>query len=424
MTEGARQQQDRGTGGISTRTAAWLAWSLAALSVMMFVAAIALHVLARAVDSPGEWSTLGAVGRGLSFLPFLAFPLVGALVASRRPRNWVGWILLADGLLWTFGSVLDSCRIYGLARSGSVPFQVAVHALSQWLWVPAVGLFAVYLILLFPDGRLPSRRWRPLAWFSGAVMVLLSAGIGKPFGLEQYPWVSDAFPVVLALLPLCILASAVSLVLRYRRAGSEVREQIKWVAFAALFVGVQFVIDIGASILLVPMTASGREPPWLALLDQVGFIMFAGVPIAVGIAVLKYRLYDIDVIINRALVYGSLTATLVALYIGGIVVLQRLFVALTGEQSTLAVVASTLAIAALFNPLRRRIQGIVDRRFYRRKYDASKTLEAFSAKLREATDLEALSGDLKAVVGETMQPAHVSVWLRPDTAPRGSEGSE
>src|SRR5215208_6140430 len=400
---------------MSTRTAAWLAWSLAALSVMMFVAAIALHVLARSVDSPGEWSTLGAVGRVLSFLPFLAFPLVGALVASRRPRNWVGWILLADGLLWTFGAVLDSYRVYGLARPGSVPFSGAVHALGQWLWVPAVGLFAVYLILLFPDGRLPSRRWRPLAWFSGAVMVLLSAGIGKPFGLEQYPWVSDALPVVLALLPLCILASAVSLVLRYRRASTEVREQIKWVAFAALFVGVQFVIDIGASLLLVPMTASGREPAWLALLDQVGFIMFAGVPIAVGIAVLRYRLYDIDVIINRALVYGPLTATLVALYFGGIVVLQRLFVALTGQQSTLAVVASTLAIAALFNPLRRRIQGIVDRRFYRRKYDASKTLEAFSTRLRDETNLEALSGDLKAVVGETMQPAHVSLWLRLDT---------
>jgi hypothetical protein len=409
---------------MSTRTAAWLAWSLAALSVMMFVAAIALHVLARSVDSPGEWSTLGAVGRVLSFLPFLAFPLVGALVASRRPRNWVGWILLADGLLWTFGSLLDSYRVYGLARPGSVPFSGVVHALGQWLWVPAVGLFAVYLILLFPDGRLPSRRWRPLAWFSGAVMVLLSAGIGKPFGLEQYPWVSDALPVVLALLPLCILASAVSLVLRYRQAGTEVREQIKWVAFAALFVGVQFVIDIGASLLLVLMTASGREPAWLALLDQVGFIMFAGVPIAVGIAVLKYRLYDIDVIINRALVYGSLTATLVALYFGGILVLQRLFVALTGQQSTLAVVASTLAIAALFNPLRRRIQGFVDRRFYRRKYDASKTLETFSAKLRDATDLEALSGDLKAVVGETMQPEHVSLWLRPDPSLRTTEGPE
>src|SRR5829696_7163931 len=389
------------------RAASWLAWSLAALSVMMFVAAIALHVLARSLDSPGQWSTLGAVGRVLSFLPFLAFPLVGALVASRRPRNWVGWILLADGLLWTFGSVLDSYRVYGLARPGSVPFPVATYALSQWLWVPAVGLFAVYLILLFPDGRLPSRRWRLLAWFSGAVMALLSAGIA--FGLEQYPWVSDAFPVVLALLPLCILASAVSLVLRYRWAGSEVREQIKWVAFAALFVGVQFVIDVGASVLLVPMTASGREPPWLALLDQLGFIMFAGVPIAVGIAVLKYRLYDIDIIINRTLVYGSLTVLLVLVYFGGVTATQAIVRTITGQEELpqLVVVASTLVIAALFNPLRRHIQSFIDRRFYRRKYDAAKTLEGFSTKLRDETDLEALRGDLVGVVAETMQPAHV-----------------
>jgi hypothetical protein len=222
---------------MSRRAAAWLAWALAGLSVAMFVSAIALHVLARSLDSPGEWNTLGAVGRVLSFLPFLAFPLVGALVASRRPRNSVGWILLADGLLWTFGSLLDSYQVYGLAIPGSVPFPVSVYALSQWLWVPSVGLFAVYLILLFPDGRLPSRKWRPLAWFSGVVMTLLSAGlvlspgpldgfkgVRNPFGLEQYPWIIDAFPVILALLPLCILASAVSLMLRYRRAGSEVRE--------------------------------------------------------------------------------------------------------------------------------------------------------------------------------------------------------
>jgi hypothetical protein len=412
--------------------AAWLAWSLAALSVSMFVAAIALHVLARSVDSPGEWNTLGAVGRVLSFLPFLAFPLVGALVASRRPRNWVGWILISDGLFWTFGSVLDSYHVYGLARPGSVPFPVAVYALSQWLWVPSVGLFTVYLILLFPDGRLPSRRWRPLAWFSGAVMALISAGIvlnpgplegfkgvRNPFGLEQYPWIIDAFPVVLPLLPLCILASAASLVLRYRRAGSEVREQIKWVAFAALFVGVQFMIDVGASVLLVPTTASVREPQWVAFLDLVGFISFAVVPIAVGIAVLKYRLYDIDIIINRALVYGPLSALLALIYVGGVVGMQAVFRALTGQESTLAVVASTLAIAAMFNPLRRRVQVFVDRRFYRSNYDARKTLEVFSAKLRDETDLEALNHNLVGVVRETMQPAHVSLWLRPDTVPKG-----
>jgi len=145
---------------------------------------------------------------------------------------------------------------------------------------------------------------------------------------------------------------------------------------------------------------------------------FAGIPLAIAFAVLKYRLYDIDIIINRALVYGTLTATLVALYFGGIVLLQRLFVALTGQRSTLAVVASTLIIAALFTPLRRRIQSFIDRRFYRSKYDARKTLEAFSAKLRDETDLEALNSDLVGVVRETMQPTHVSLWLRPETAPQ------
>jgi hypothetical protein len=427
VTEGIREGSERGARR-RLEVASWLAWSLAAFSVMMFVAAIALHVLARSVDSPGEWSTLGALGRVLGFLPFLAFPLVGALIASRRPRNWVGWILLSDGLLWTLGSVLDSYRVYGLARPGSVPFPVAVYALSQWLWVPGVGLFAVYLILLFPDGRLPSRRWRPLAWSSGAVMALLSAGIvlspgplnglkgvRNPFGLERFPWIIDAFLVVLPLLPLCMLASAASLVLRYRRAGEEVREQIKWIAFAALFVCVLGMIDIGASVLLVPMSASGREPSWLAFLDQVVFLSYAGVPIAVGIAVLKYRLYDIDVIINRALVYAPLSAMLALVYVGGVVGMQALFRATTGQESTLAVVASTLAIAALFNPLRRRVQSFVDRRFYRNRYDARKTLEEFAVKLRDETDIEALNEDLVGVVQETMQPAHVSLWLRHQT---------
>jgi hypothetical protein len=159
-------------------------------------------------------------------------------------------------------------------------------------------------------------------------------------------------------------------------------------------------------------------PLWLDFLEYAALLSFTTVPIAMGFAVLRYRLYDINILINRTLVYGSLTAALVTLYFGGIVVLQRLFVLLTGQQSTLAVVASTLLIAALFNPLRRRIQSFIDRRFYRAKYDARKTLEVFSSKLRDETDLEALSGDLIGVVRETMQPAHVSLWLRPDTKPQ------
>jgi hypothetical protein len=315
---------------------------------------------------------------------------------------------------------------------GSGPYPVTIAALTQATWIPPVGLLGIYLILLFPDGKLPSRRWRPLAWLSGVVMVLASLGITfapgpleghpgvrNPFGLEAAPWIATAGIVILLLLPLCMLASALSLVLRYRRSRGEEREQIKWIAFAASVVGLLYLIAMVSSLTYSGPWGSAGTPLWLGLLQQAALVSFPAVPIAVGFAVLQYRLYDIDLLINRTLVYASLTATLVALYVGGIVLLQRVFVLLTGQKSTLAVVASTLLIAALFNPLRRRIQSFVDRRFYRSKYDARKTLEAFSAKLRDETDLEALNNDLVGVVRETMQPAHVSLWLRSDPAQKG-----
>jgi hypothetical protein len=252
-------------------------------------------------------------------------------------------------------------------------------------------------------------------------------GARNPFGLENHPWVEGLGLIVLPLLPLCMVASAVSLVLRFRHSTGVVREQIKWIAFAASFMGLLYLGIMGTALIMLlisaPQTPSdlGSQSLLGALLENVMVLSFAGVPVAIGFAVLKYRLYEIDLIINRTLVYGSLTVTLVALYFGVIVVLQRLFVALTGQQSTLAVVASTLLIAALFNPLRRRIQGFIDRRFYRRKYDARKTLEAFSAHLRDETNLDALGDDLVGVVRETMQPAHVSLWLRPETTPKGEQ---
>ena len=434
MTEGT-QRRDREVGRANTRASSWLAWSLAGLSGAMFVAGAILTILSLYVTAPAaqlssDWGSGGAIGNLLILAPFLAFTIVGALIASRRPENPIGWICLVAGLFWTLIALDDQYTAYGLATTGVVLFPAAVAALSQWLWVPPVGLLSIYLILLFPDGRLPSRRWRPLAWFSGAVMVLVSlaialapgplpdlGGVRNPFGLEGYAWIADATNVIPALLPLCALASALSLVLRYRRSGSEEREQIKWIAFAGSFVGLMSLITVVSALIFAPEfpDSTGTQPLWLGVLQDVELLSFAGIPVAVGIAVLRYRLYDIDVIINRTLVYGSLTATLVALYFGGIVVLQRVFVLLTGQQSTLAVVASTLAIAALFNPLRRRMQGFVDRRFYRRKYDARKTLEAFSVKLRDETNLDALSEDLVGVVRESMQPAHVSLWLRPET---------
>ena len=412
---------------MSTRATSWLAWSLAGLSVAMFLASVVLYVLVR--SSQEGPSTSGALSELLILVSFLAFPIVGALIASRHPKNPVGWICLAIGLFWMLIFLGDSIP-------GTGPYPVTIAALTQATWIPPVGLLGIYLILLFPDGKLPSRRWRPLAWLSGVVMVLASLGITfapgpleghpgvrNPFGLEAlgHPWVATAVFIVLLLLPLCMVASALSLVLRYRRSRGEEREQIKWIAFAATVVGLLYLIAMVSSLTFSGPWGGAGTPLWLGLLQQAALVSFSAVPIAVGFAVLNYRLYEIDLIINRTLVYGTLTITLVVLYFGGIVVLQRIFVTLTGQQSTLAVVASTLLIAALFTPLRRRIQGFIDRRFYRRKYDARRTLETFSIKLRDETDLEALNNDLVGVVRETMQPAHVSVWLRPETAPKGGQ---
>jgi hypothetical protein len=295
-----------------------------------------------------------------------------------------------------------------------------------------------YVLLLFPDGRLPSRRWRPLAWLSGAVILLLSlgvmlapgpldnlGGVRNPFGIEGADWLTVAAYALLPLLPLCMLASALSLVLRYRRSGGEERQQIKWIAFAASVVVVLYAIAMIASFVFPEESwTTAGSVWWLNLLTYAVLSSFALVPIALGIAVLKYRLYDIDIIINRTLVYGALTASLAVVYLGSVVSLQTLFGALTGGGSQLAVVASTLAIAALFTPLRRRIQAFIDRRFYRRKYDAQKTLEAFSAKLRDETDLATLDAEVVSVVSRTVQPANVSLWLRPDPVPKSSGGAE
>ncbi len=425
---------------MSTRAAAWLAWSLAGLSVVMAAASVALHIATRSVQPPTPWGTGGDSGQLISLLPFLAFPVVGALIASRRPENPIGWICLAVGTIWMLYNVTTAYGVYGLlARPGSVPFPAEVGSLGESLWAPAIGLLGTYLILLFPDGRLPSRRWRPVAWLSGAVIVLASAGVAlfpeplpelggiqNPFGLYGYPEVAYAMFNFLVLLPLCILASAVSLIVRFRRSGGEVREQIKWIAFAASLLGLVLLVEVVSALIVAPdnFGTGGSQPFWLKLLQDAVTLSYAGIPVAVGFAVLKYRLYDIEVVINRTLVYGSLTAMLALVYFGGVATTQAIFRALTGqeEQPQLAVVVSTLVIAALFNPLRRRIQSFIDRRFYRRKYDAAKTLEAFSAKLRDETDLDALSGDLVGVVRETMQPAHVSLWLRPDPPPRGRKG--
>jgi len=396
----------------------------------MFIAGFVLALLSMQIADPVTRTSVGGIDGLLVFLPFLAFPLVGAMVASKRPSNPIGWICLTAGLFWMLIVVGDQYTAYGLATTGSPPGPVMLDALTLSAWVPPVGLLGTFMVMLFPDGKLPSRRWRPLAWFSGAAILLASValdlepgplphrgGVRNPLGIEGHPWVQSVEVACVVLLPLCILASALSLISRYRHSGKEVRQQIKWLAFAASFVGVVYLSALVGGILFVPdyLSTEGKTPIWVSLILNVVLISYASIPTAIGIAIFKYRLYDIDILINRTLVYGALTATLATVYFGSVAATQAAFRALTGQeqQPQFAIVVSTLVIAALFGPLRRRIQKVIDRRFYRRKYDAARILATFNTRLREEVELHTLSDDLLGVVMETMQPAHVSLWLRP-----------
>ena len=347
---------------------------------------------------------------------FCAFAVVGALLVAKRPANAVGWIMAAVALMVSVFLAGDSYTAYVMVTRGHPGALAVVGAWTgSWYWYLLLALVLVYLPLLFPDGRPLSRRWLPVAALAGigtlGVVVLGALAdtlpvneapgyrIDNPIGIEGLAYVEHlpVFGVLGVLLGFGILGAVASVVVRFRRSRGVERQQMKWFLYA-----------------VAPMLAF---PIVDYLPDIVGNVLFAAVllalPTAIGIAVLRYRLYEIDLVINRTLVYGPLTAMLVLFYVCGVVSLQYAFRALTGEESQLAVVASTLAIAALFNPLRRRVQAFVDRRFYRRKYDARKTLEAFSAKLRDETDLDRLGVELVSVVQETMQPAHASLWLRP-----------
>jgi hypothetical protein len=392
---------------MSTRAAAWLAWTVLALCVALAVLAMGLDIY----TPPTKYEPHFAV---LAGIPLLVYPTIGALVVSHRPMNAVGWVLCAMGFVF---EVLAFSRAYAnyslFAHPGSLPGEKAVDWLTlyftPWEVGPGLILGAVLLVLLFPDGKLPHRGW----W-----AVVLTAVCGTALlSYRNFLWVTRPGPGAVveelgrhgeAILLVSVVASLIPVIVRLQSAEARERQQFKWFAYGtAVFLGALFLMDAALQI----------GGPWARFVVIVTGL--SAIPVAVGIAILRYRLYDIDVIINRTLVYGLLTAILVSVYFGGVTATQALFQRLTDQQDLpqLVVVASTLVIAALFTPLRRGIQSFIDRRFYRRKYDARKTLEDFSAQLRDETDLNALSDDLVGVVRETMQPAHVSLWLRPDDTP-------
>ena len=394
------------------RHTATLAWSLWTLTVV-------LSVVSLLIDTQQ--------GDLIILLPLIAWAItsstVGTIIATRRPENPIGWVLSAIGFLWASNSFFGLYAIRALVTyPGSLPAGEAAAWVASWVVTPAFG-FIAYLFFLFPDGRSLSPRWRLLLWINGIVIaaaIIVQAltpgpiegmeGIRNPLGIEGYrdslSFVGELLSIVTDLL---VLVSVASVFVRLRHADRTTRQQIKWLAYAAALLGTVVIVSIAGDILF------GGFGWWIFLVVILAFLCL---PLSLGVAVLRYRLYDIDIIINRTLVYGPLTATLLAVYFGGVTTVQVVLRALTGQESQLAVVVSTLVIAALFNPLRRRVQNFIDRRFYRRKYDATRTLEVFSAKLREGTDLDTLSSELLLVVRETVQPEHASLWLHAGPLPR------
>ena len=390
----------------------WVAWSMLAVFVVSLVAGLILAVANGTLRQDAGNQVLLLVG-------FSAFMVVGALIVAHRPGNAIGWLFSAIALLAFTGQLASEYATYAYAtRPGSLPGATLAAWYGSWPWWLVLALTLVFTPLLFPTGRLLSPRWRPVAWLAGVTTAVLTAvtslrtelgtvedqAVANPIGVAAVgnPEKSPIIPVLIVLLGVLATAAFGSLVLRFRRSRGEERQQLKWFTYASA---------------LLPLAGLDDFLP-----APVGDLLF-GVPIvflpvAAGIAILRHRLYDIDRLINRTLVYGSLTAILGLVYTGVVLILGQVFGGVTEDPPSWAVAGATLAVAALFQPARRRIQEVVDRRFNRRKYDAAETIDTFGARLRDQVDLDTLSTELLAVVDQTMQPTRVVLWLRP--SPPGS----
>lgn len=410
-------------GSSAERVETWLAWSLVVLSIVLKTAGLTLQILSGRPEEPVPGGFLVLV---ISFAAFEIWSIIGAVIVSRYPRHPIGWILCVMPVASGVDSFAFGYAAYGqIVRPGSLPgadIMVVWTAISN-----SEAFFLVLLIpllLLYPDGRFLSPGWRLVAWLAigaGGVQVPLAAlkpgpledlpaFITNPIGVSESAWaiLEPLWSIAYTLVILCLLAAALSLILRLRRARGDERQQVKWFAYTAAL------LVTGLLPFYIPGMGLGVTGAVLIAVYAgyaLTLLTVAGLPITMAIAIFKYRLYDIDVIINRTLVYGGLSGTLAVVYFGSVALLQRLLPA----ESQLAVVLSTLAIAALFNPLRRRMQEAIDRRFYRKKYDAAKTLADFAAAARDETDLDELAGRLVDVVEETMQPQSASLWLRQPT---------
>jgi hypothetical protein len=382
-----------------------LAWALCVLSVTLALASVAL-----ASFNGENLLELVANHHAIGMLNALVLPLIGALIVVGDRRHLLAWLLMLAG---AFLAVYNLAAQYAPLALGltlrrlSLPGGDLASWLTSWTNVPGIVILAAFLILLFPDGRPPSRRWRPLAWAGAMILVIpttiLAVGYWPLRGPQlitqegsQPPLVGAMFWTAFQGALLLGAISVVALVLRFRHAGAAQRQQIKWFTYGAA--------------LSIPLSLFPEARPYGPYLEFLGTVLLLA---GLGIGIFRYRLWDIDRLVNRTLVYGLLTATLGAVYVGLVLVLGQLFGGIGTETPSWAVAGATLAVAALFQPARRRIQQTVDRRFNRRKYNAAKTIEAFSIRLRDQVDLDTLSAELLAAVDQTMQPASASLWLRP-----------
>jgi hypothetical protein len=390
----------------------WVAWSMLVIFVAGYGVGVPLSV------ANGKFEQDSSL-----LLAFAAFMVVGAIIVAHRPGNAVGWIFSAIGLLTATGVLATEYAAYAFrTRPGSPLGAVLAAWYTSWWWYPTLVLVLVFTPLVFPTGRLLSPRWRPVAAVAAvgtAAIIMLSAlqptlqnddyPVRNPVGLAGVPDPEEGAlgAVLFGLLLVCAAAAVISVVLRFGRSQGVERQQLKWFTYAA-------------TLMILFMVLTDYLFPESGIVDVLYGLVVALVPVAAGVAVLRYRLYDIDRLINRTLVYGALTALLGAVYAAAVLVLGQ-FGGVGGNPPSWAVAGATLAVAALFQPARRRTQAVVDRRFNRSKHDAAKTIQGFSTRLRDQVELDTLSAELLAVVDQTMQPTQVSLWLRLPT--RGSLGT-